>query len=203
MEAEHPAPIAPLQRYRPADGTSRYDMTVQQGHDSLAKSLGTMTVTQTTSSCGANEVVMRVIVYDYGSAGRVVDTTLSVAATLAPILERTRKTSGDFVLDFSAGLVRGSMPEYGGYRPDSVNVVQLDPAKSPHSEGTWVVHSRDRRLESTYRIGERSRRLLAIDVHAESARYRITLCEATAKEKRMWRVGSTRSRLPEHAEVSE
>ncbi|MEP7087746.1 MAG: hypothetical protein ABI884_10600, partial [Gemmatimonadota bacterium] len=66
-----------------------------------------------------------------------------------------------------------------------VNVVQLDPAKSPHSEGTWVVHSRDRRLESTFRIGERSRRLLAIDVHADSTRYRITLSDATAKEKRM------------------
>ncbi|MDQ2931011.1 MAG: hypothetical protein M3Y05_09390 [Gemmatimonadota bacterium] len=229
VDAKHPAPLAPLQRDRPADGTTRYDMTVQQARDSTAKPLGTMTVTQKTINCGSSDVIMRVIVYDYGSAGHVVDTTLSMAATLAPISERTRKSSGDIVLDFSGRLVRGSMtragatraihdtlatpsfnstdlelvvrsldlrfgittvlqiydPEYGGYRPDSVNVVQLDPAKEPDSESTWVVHSRDRRLESTYRISERSRRLLAIDVHADSTRYRITLSDAAAKGKRM------------------
>jgi|GEM_PF-6625431 len=202
---------------RPADGTSRFAMTSQGPHDADAKALGSMTVTQSTIPCGATRVVERVIVYDYGAAGRVVDTTMSDASTLAPIMERTRKTSGDIVLDFSPGLVRGSMtrsgatrqindtlpapafnstdlelvvrslalregfstafkiydPEYGGFRPDSIRVVRLEPPQERGSEGAWIVHSQDRRLESTYRIAERSRQLLSIDVRADSTQFHI------------------------------
>lgn len=70
--------------------------------------------------------------------------------------------------------------EFGGYRPDSVSVVRLDPARAPGTEGTWVVRSHDRRLENTYLIAERSRRLLAIDVHADSTRYYIALSDPSA-----------------------
>lgn len=211
------ASAAPLQAARPADGTSYFDMTSQGPHDAAAKALGSMTVTQNTITCGAARIVERVIVYDYGSAGKVVDTTLSDASTLAPIMERTRKSSGDIVLDFSLGLVRGNMtrngvtrrisdtlpalafnstdlelivrslalregfsvaleiydPEYGGFRPDSIRVVKLEPPQEGGSEGAWIVHSQDRRLESTYRIAERSRQLLSIDVRADSTQYHI------------------------------
>ncbi|MEP6618590.1 MAG: hypothetical protein ABJE47_04730 [bacterium] len=214
-----PGPTAPLQSVRPADGTTRYGMTVRGPNDSAAKWFGSMTVSQLTTRCGADGVVRRVIVYDYGVKGQVVDTTLSVASTLAPIMERTRKPSGDIVLDFSPGVVRGSMtkagvtraindslksaafnstdlelvvrslafrvgltttlkiydPEFGGYRSDTISVTRLEPGATPGAEGTWVVRSRDSRLESTYRIAERSRRLVANDVHADSTWYHITL----------------------------
>jgi len=109
MAAAHPAPAATLDSIRPPDGTSRYDMTVQRPGDSMPTALGTMTVKQTTTRCARDRVIQRVIVYDYGASGRVVDTTLSVASSLAPILERTHKTSGHIVLDFDAIGVRGEL----------------------------------------------------------------------------------------------
>jgi hypothetical protein len=215
--SRYPAPAAPLQDDRPMDGTSRYTLTVQQPRDAAPRALGTMTVTQSTSRCGSNDIVRRVIMYDYGTAGRVVDTTLSIALTLAPISERTHKKSGDIILDFASGLVNGRMtkdgkpriihdslaapafnstdldlvvrslalrrgmsavvqiydPEFGGFRPDSVTVMALDPAPLEGAEATWVVRSRDRRLESTYRISEHSRKLLSADIRADSTRYRL------------------------------
>ena len=213
----YPAPAAPLQDDRPMDGTTRYVMTVQQPHDSAPKPLGTMTVTQATTRCGSNDVVRRIIVYDYGAGGRVVDTTMSIALTLAPIMERTHKRSGDIMLDFARGAVRGSMtragklrvlhdtlpvpafnstdldlvvrslaleqgmsttldiydPEYGGARADSVAVLRLDAPRIPGTEATWVVRSRDRRLESTYGISEHSRKLLSADIRADTTHYHI------------------------------
>lgn len=215
--SRYPAPAATLQDDRPLDGSTRYEMTVQQPRDSAAQPFGTMTVTQSTARCGGNDIVRRVIVYDYGASGRVVDTTLSIALTLAPIRERTRKTSGEIVLDFAGGVVRGRIardgksrpihdslatpafnstdldlvvrslalrrgmstvvqiydPEFGGRRPDSITVLRLEPARLPGAEETWVVRSRDRRLESTYRISEHSRKLLSADIRADSTRYRI------------------------------
>lgn len=194
-------------------------MTVRGPGDTAAKWFGSMTVSQLTTRCGADGVVRRVIVYDYGVKGQVIDTTLSVASTLAPIMERTRKRSGDIELDFSSGVVRGSMtkagvtrvindslkspafnstdmelvvrslalrtgltttlkiydPEFGGYRSDTISVMRLEPGPTPGSEGTWIVRSRDSRLESIYRIAEHSRRLLANDVRADSTWYHITL----------------------------
>lgn len=221
-----PGPSAPLQAHRPADGTARYDMTVQKSpSDTGSQWLGTMTVTQSTVRCKTDGVVQRVIVYDYGADGQVVDTTLSVASTLAPILERTRKRSGDIVLDFSPGLVRGSMaragvtrpihdtlagpafnstdfelvvrslalrkglattlwiydPEFGGYRAASVDVLRLEPAAATATERVWIVRTRDRRLESTYRIGQTSRALLGIDVRADSVRYHIVRSSSPAR----------------------
>ena len=215
--SRYPAPAAPLQDDRPLDGTTRYDLTVQQPRDSAPRPLGTMTVTQSTTRCGGNDIVRRVIVYDYGATGRVVDTTLSIALTLAPIRERTHRTSGDIVLDFEGAIVRGRMsrggksrsihdslatpafnstdldlvvrslalrpgmstvvqiydPEFGGLRQDSISVLQLESARVPGTEQTWVVRSRDRRLGSTYRISEHSRKLLSADIQADSTRYRI------------------------------
>ncbi|MGH7622944.1 MAG: hypothetical protein ACREMU_11440 [Gemmatimonadaceae bacterium] len=215
--AKYPEPAAPLQDDRPMDGVTRYDLTIQQPHDTAPRALGTMTVAQTMSRCVGNDIVRRVIVYDYGAAGRVVDTTLSIALTLAPISERTHKTSGDIVLDFEGGVVRGRMtragktraihdslatpafnstdlelvvrslalrrgmstavqiydPEYGGLRPDSISVLDLEPARVTGAEASWVVRSRDRRLESTYRITEHSRQLLSADIRADSTRYRL------------------------------
>lgn len=215
--SRYPAPAAPLQDDRPPDGTTRYYLTVQQPRDSVPRPLGTMTVTQSTSRCGGNDVVRRVIVYDYGTAGRVVDTTMAIALTLAPIRERTHKKSGDIVLDFAGSVVRGRItehgaprtihdslaepafnstdldlvvrslalrrgmstvvqiydPEFGGFRPDSIRVMGLEPARLEGAEASWIVRSRDRRLESTYRISERSRKLLSADIRADSTRYRI------------------------------
>ena len=215
--SRHPAPAAPLQDDRPLDGTSRYFLTVQQPRDSAPRALGTMTVIQSTSRCGTNDVVRRVIVYDYGTAGRVIDTTMAIALTLAPIRERTHKKSGDIVLDFDGGVVRGRItksgapraihdslaapafnstdldlvvrslalrrgmstvvqiydPEFGGFRPDSIRVMELEPARLAGAEASWVVRSRDRRLESTYRISEHSRKLLSADIRADTTRYRL------------------------------
>lgn len=72
-----------------------------------------MTVTQVTSRCGADGVVQRVTVTDFGMMGTAVDTTLSVASTLAPILARLRKFGRYTAIDFSPGLVRGTSTRQG------------------------------------------------------------------------------------------
>jgi hypothetical protein len=105
----HPAPYPALGTQRPADGTSHFAMEIQPGRDSAFRSLGTMTVTQETIVAAGDTCVRRVIVYDYGARRRVIDTTLSVARTLAPIVERTHKTSGVIMLDFAGRRVTGRM----------------------------------------------------------------------------------------------
>lgn len=105
-----PAPFRPLSPRRPADGTHGYSLVLRPAPDSTPRVVGTMTVSQSTLGAGGQRVVRRVITYDYGASGGVVDTTLSVASTLAPILERTRKSSGaDIVMDFSGRIVTGRM----------------------------------------------------------------------------------------------
>jgi hypothetical protein len=113
----HPAPYPALGTQRPADGTSRFAMEIQPGRDSAFRALGTMTVTQQTIVLAGDSAVRRIIVYDYGARGRVIDTTLSVARTLAPIAERTYKTSGVIVLDFAGRHVTGRMGSTVSPRP--------------------------------------------------------------------------------------
>ncbi|HEX6534800.1 MAG TPA: hypothetical protein VF041_09380 [Gemmatimonadaceae bacterium] len=108
-DSTHPAPEAPLAETRPADGTRRFVIRSVADGDSAFQALGTMSVTQRTLATMTGPVVQRVIVYDYGAKGHVVDTTLALAATLAPLSERTYKTSGIIRLDFAGRTVTGAM----------------------------------------------------------------------------------------------
>jgi hypothetical protein len=101
--------MARLAAERPADGTSEFTMSVLRRAEREAKPLGTMTVEQATLESGDSRLLRRVIVYDYGARGRVVDTTLEVAKTLAPVSERTYKPSGFIRLDFTGSRVTGAM----------------------------------------------------------------------------------------------
>jgi hypothetical protein len=113
----HPAPAAHLAAARPSDGKSTYAMRVLRGGEREARPFGTMSVEQRTSGPATARVVRRVIVYASGSRGRVVDTTLSVAATLAPIAERTYKPSGVIRLDFAGRRVTGAMGPLDAPKP--------------------------------------------------------------------------------------
>ena len=113
---EHPAPFGVLAGPRPADGTARFTLLVRARPDSAYREAGTMTVSQATLAAAPDTVVRRVIVYDYGARGTVVDTTLSVARSLAPVAERTHKRSGDITLDFTGRTVVGRMGAAGGER---------------------------------------------------------------------------------------
>lgn len=93
----------------PADGTRKFVIRQSSEGDSASHVVGTMTVTQATLAEASGAAVRRVIVYDYGTRGRVVDTTLSLAATLAPVSERTHKPSGIISLDFAGRVVTGAM----------------------------------------------------------------------------------------------
>lgn len=110
------SPAGILAAPRPADGTTRFRILRRARPDSAFEPMGVMTVEQRTVSVGAG-VVLRVITYDYGSRGGVVDTTLSFERTLAPICERTRKSSGaDIVMDFTGATVAGYMGVTDGRR---------------------------------------------------------------------------------------
>ncbi len=106
-----PAPadstITVLDTIRPSDGTTRFILLMKSASDSEFHSLGTMTVSQSTLGNGTNRVIQRVIVYNYGSRGIVVDTTLSTAKSLAPIYERTYKPSGIIFINFTKKLATG------------------------------------------------------------------------------------------------
>src|SRR5690348_18257012 len=80
-DSTHPAPRAPLAGARPVDGAHRFVIRQRSEGDSAWRIAGTMTVTQATLAEPVGAVVRRVIVYDYGARGRVVDTTRSLAAT--------------------------------------------------------------------------------------------------------------------------
>lgn len=220
-QAAHPAPAAPLQAARPADGTTRYTVALQGPRETAAKTIGTMVVTQVTTRCGGDGVVQRVTTTDFGMMGAVTDTTLSVASTLAPIRQRMSRFGRTTALDFSAAQVRGTTTraignrevrdalaapafnsadlafvvrslalrpglsttlqvysiESAGSSPVSVEVLRLEPASGKDGEGTWVVRSRSPGVERTYRIGERSRMLRAVEVAADSTTFRTTLVQ--------------------------
>jgi hypothetical protein len=101
--------MARLAAERPADGTCEFTMLVLRKGERVAKPLGTMSVEQTTLGSADSQLVRRVIVYDYGASGKVVDTTFEVAKTLAPISERTYKPSGIIRLDFTGSRATGAM----------------------------------------------------------------------------------------------
>lgn len=109
VDSAHPAPEGPLASARPADGLHRFVIRQMRDGDSTWTTAGTMMVTKATLAEPSGAVVRRVIVYDYGARGRVVDTTRSVAATLAPVAERTYKPSGIITLDFAGRVVTGAM----------------------------------------------------------------------------------------------
>ena len=115
--ALHPAPMAQLAVERPADGRSEFTMSVLQTGERVAKPLGTMSVEQTTLGSADSRLVRRVILYDYGTSGSVVDTTFEIAETLAPISERTYKPSGAIRLDFTGSRVTGAMGKTAEPRP--------------------------------------------------------------------------------------
>lgn len=115
-QAVHPAPAAALQAARPADGTTRYTVALQGPRETTAKTVGSMIVTQVTTRCGSDGVVQRVTVTDFGMMGRVTDTTLSVASTLAPIRQRASRFGRSTALDFSGAQVRGSTTGASGKR---------------------------------------------------------------------------------------
>lgn len=110
------ASLPALGRLRPADGTHVYDLSTRSSQDSAWRPVGTMTVEQTTLQSPGDTIVRRVITYDYGAKGRVVDTTLSVARTLAPISERTHKPSGIISFDVARDTVVGVLTSGGAER---------------------------------------------------------------------------------------
>jgi len=105
----HPAPAAPLSAMRPSDGTRMFTMREKTLSNGSVRDFGTMTVTQQTIDTGAQRLLRRVIVFDYGANGRVVDTAVSIASTLAPVYERTYKPSGLLFEDFAGRFVTGRM----------------------------------------------------------------------------------------------
>lgn len=115
-QAAHPAPAAPLQNARPADGTTRYTVALQGPRQTTAKPIASMTVTQVTTRCGSDGVVQRVTTTNFGPMGSVTDTTLSVASTLAPIRQRMSRFGRSTALDFSGAQVSGATMRASGNR---------------------------------------------------------------------------------------
>lgn len=114
----HPAPAVALDTTRPADGTTRFRILVRRATDSAFAPVGLKTVTQRTTRLGGEPVVLRAIVFTYPGRPGVIDSTASVAATLAPIYERTYKPSGLLSIDFDGLSASGTEPVPGvGQRP--------------------------------------------------------------------------------------
>src|SRR5690348_457387 len=109
-DSSHPAPTVPLSRQRPPDGTTRYAILMRAASDTGFHPAATMVVQQATRRVNGNLVIRRVATYTYPDHSHVVDTTMSLAGTLAPILERTHKPSNRVVTyDFAGRLVTGWM----------------------------------------------------------------------------------------------
>lgn len=116
--AAHPAPAVRLDTIRPADGTTHFQILVKAPRDSALRPVGTRTVVQTTSGAGAARTVARAIVFEYPGRKPVIDSTASLAATLAPLYERTYKSAGLLAFTFDGHTVRGTEPVPGaGQRP--------------------------------------------------------------------------------------
>lgn len=112
LEADtlHPPPDAPLGTQRPPDGTTRYAILMRAASDSAFHSVATMVVQQTTLHVGRALAIRRVATYTYVNGSHVVDTTLSLAGSLAPLMERTHKPSDRIVAyDFNGRIVTGRM----------------------------------------------------------------------------------------------
>lgn len=110
--APHPAPLAAIDAAQLPATSSRFLLRFAATSADTLAMVGTRTVTERTNGA----VIERVILYDYGSRGRTVDTTLSVARTLAPIAERTYKPRGAIVLDFAGRIVTGRLTTGDGTR---------------------------------------------------------------------------------------
>lgn len=108
----HPAPLKAIVAARPGASSSRFLLRFAPTSADTLAVVGTRTVTERTSGA----VIERVILYDYAAHGQTVDTTLSDARTLAPILERTHKASGIIFLDFAGRIVTGRLTTPDGTR---------------------------------------------------------------------------------------
>lgn len=115
----------PLARVRPAPGHHAFHILTEDARGDW-RSFGRMDVSESRVVERGVPAIRRVIVYDYGARGAVVDTTWSVAASLAPIAERTYKRSGIIHLDFAGREVRGKIGPSTATRP--LDVVLPQPA---------------------------------------------------------------------------
>ncbi len=101
-----------LSEARPVDGTHVYDLSVRPSPDSAWHAIGTMTVELTTLHRDGRALMRRVATSHVG-ARVVVDTTLSLESSLAPISERTHKPTGIISYDFARDSVTGFMSVNG------------------------------------------------------------------------------------------
>lgn len=98
--SEHPAPAPALVPLRPLLGTSRYVMLQRAPGDSVYRPFGAVLLTRDSQSIGRLSILRNVARYDWVNGRVTSDTTLSLAATLAPISERTHTPSRIVFYDF-------------------------------------------------------------------------------------------------------
>lgn len=98
--ALHPAPALSLGPLRPVLGTFHFVVLKREPGDTLFRPFGRLLVQRRTEVTGASAVVRNVAHYEWISGKTTVDTTVSVAKTLAPVSERTHTPSRIVMYDF-------------------------------------------------------------------------------------------------------
>ena len=101
----HPAPLGAIEVATLPASSSRFVLRFAATSADTLAVVGTRDVAERRRGA----LIERVIRYDYGGRGVTVDTTLSDARTLAPILERTHKSHGVIFLDFAGRVVTGRL----------------------------------------------------------------------------------------------
>jgi hypothetical protein len=111
--AQAPAGLPKLSTLRPTDGTHVYTMTLRRNKADSVSHAGSVTVQQKTISGASGPVILRVVTFEYGAAGTTIDSTWSVARTLAPIRERTVKPRGLVDFDVNGDSIVGRVVTNG------------------------------------------------------------------------------------------
>jgi hypothetical protein len=97
---EHPAPAPALGLLRPVLGTAHFEMLQRAPGDSVYRIIGRVLVDRESEPVGTTVVLSNVVRYDWANGKVTIDTTRSLAGTLAPLSERTRTPSRIVAYDF-------------------------------------------------------------------------------------------------------